>query len=1226
MENPQAQMPQGQPGQAPEQMQQGAPQGQPQQGGQDPQMQQIMQLVQQMMQQGAQPADAAAELLAKQVPPEMIMQVFVQMGMPEQDAQAAIEQAMQGGQQPQNPGEEQMEGQASNPQEEMAEQSAPAPDQGGQPSPAEEIQMRYGGGMPRRLRSYAPGGDTQELQAVMQKVQEMMSQGSDARQVMEQIQAAAQQGQISPETATSVMEQLSGMQQATDPQGSDVTMTDGSQDPQALDPNVPAPDSAMGMAKFGGNLKKLMSRAYGGPAIAPGTDSKTYAQDRTSMFVGAVKNSAYKSTLDDEFPSLVGNQKVYGGDIPKAFDGFDVTKYKTADEAELAAYRYKQGLSPEEQAKFDVTSTLKTWKEPEFKAEAGKQYELDATTGKLKVVEAKTTNYGQASDWRPSNEPGIQMTYVNSKGEKIGANQYNQQFGNQQQNLYGYGAVNPVGYQNPMGNTFWDNVNAGASPFARMMSGIGTNNMYDPRITGANLPGGMNANQFLGAIGPNGLVPGMAGKIGEQNWRVGEAEKFKEGSIWKGNRRKGVRYQIDWGDAAAMNPAAPAQGPQNNPNANANASTNPQVRLNTMTQTGGSGMGAMERMDDNLFDQSAGNPAATATGNPASTNKSVQTTTGGSGMGMMNDENLGFPSLNESTVNTANQSLVAPGATDVVNPASEVNQIDQSAANLNGYPQNNQGQAPVFNGQQPVMSATAQDQVQQAPGVVQNSNYATYGNPTNTGVPGEFTPAEDLLPAGTENTTVVQKPGATVVQTPVKKKTVFSKVKPVDNVVKTATQTEDERRKAWNEKTAVSNAEYAKAQEAAKAEADKKPILHSSADYQKRLDQMQKDNNGQWSDEMQKFVDLKAQAEKREKGVQPKKKAPLMGKNLNVQAYGGEPGDCPEGMAWSEEDQACVPIANTPESKPLDASIAVGENNQFTANYSGAVGPNGIATSNVGFGYNPNENTSLKGSYDANNQSVMLQGKKTWDVGNGQLGVSGGYTAPVGGMNRGNFNGNVYYDTQLGKGPNAVPVKLNFGIGQQAYGGNVDPAALENAIALINRAFGGRIPRAVDGINLGSEDVDGNKIPDYLQAENLPADPFSNNGTIEQSAGKKLDINWNQVGAAAGDMYMNGAGKVTNFMNKMHAINPERDKAKLSALNRPSNTYDTMKQGLYGQQGDFIPNDIGNQVLNPTDTYYNNQQQIFSYGGKVYAIGGDVDLSEDEYNELLTAGFKLSRV
>lgn len=1203
MENPQAQMPQGQPGQAPEQMQQGAPQGQPQQGGQDPQMQQIMQLVQQMMQQGAQPADAAAELLAKQVPPEMIMQVFVQMGMPEQDAQAAIEQAMQGGQQPQNPGEEQMEGQASNPQEEMVEQGAPAPDQGGQPSPAEEIQMRYGGGMPRRLRSYAAGGDNQEMQAVMQQVQEMMSQGADARQVMEQIQAAAQQGQISPETATSVMEQLSGMQQATDPQGSDAAMTDGSQDPQALDPNVPAPDSAMGMAKFGGNLKKLMSRAYGGPAVAPGTDSKTYAKDRTSMFVGAVKNSAYKSTLDDEFPSLGGNQRAYGGDIPKADLGADIKNAKTKDEAELAAYRYRQTLSPEEQAKFNIDETLKTWKEPEFKAEAGKQYELDPTTGKLKVVEAKTTNYGQASDWWPSNEPGIQMTYINSKGEKIGANQYNQQFGNQQQYTQGYGAVNPVGYQNPMGNTFWDNVNAGASPFARMMSGIGTNNMYDPRITGANLPGGMNANQFLGAIGPNGLVPGMAGKIGEQNWRVGEAEKFKEGSIWKGNRRKGVRYQIDWGDAAAMNPAAPA-GPQAGP---ANSIT----PINGVTQYAG-------YQDANGL-------------NPAPGGTTLQTDMYGNQTAIAppdwrtaNAQVPGTVSFNQpSAANVANQSLVAPGSTDVVNPASEVNQVDQNAIDVTA--QTETGVKGIQDGKlveqdyrENKYDRQANRQLgkddRQAGRQLRKDERAVADESINQGAAVDKNVTEEAKRAA------IIKEMDQGYRNPKTKDKFIPKADGDNNFDRKDFRSDKQYYKSLypnlnkNDIKLISKSfglgEDPYDMSGGTAEVDKSKVYESKQDIRNTRQEDRQANRAENKEARQELVS-------NVKGM-------LAGQRNK--AYGGEPGDCPEGMVWSEEDQACVPIANTPESKPLDASIAVGENNQFTANYSGAVGPNGIATSNVGFGYNPNENTSLKGSYDANNQSVMLQGKKTWDVGNGQLGVSGSYTTPVGGMNRGNFNGNVHYDTQLGKGANAVPVKLNFGIGQQAYGGNVDPAALENAIALINRAFGGRIPRADNGINLGSEDTDANNIPDYLQAENLPVDPFSNNGTIEQSAGKKLDINWNQVGAAAGDMYMNGAGKVTNFMNKMHAINPERDKAKLSALNRSSNTYDTMKQGLYGQQGDFIPNDIGNQVLNPTDTYYNNQRQIFAYGGKVYEIGGQVDLEDHEMEQLAMAGFKLSRV
>jgi len=1068
MENPQAQMPQGQPGQAPEQMQQGAPQGQPQQGGQDPQMQQIMQLVQQMMQQGAQPADAAAELLAKQVPPEMIMQVFVQMGMPEQDAQAAIEQAMQGGQQPQNPGEEQMEGQASNPQEEMAEQGAPAPDQGGQPSPAEEIQMRYGGGMPRRLRSYAAGGDNQELQAVMQKVQEMMSQGSDARQVMEQIQAAAQQGQISPETATSVMEQLSGMQQATDPQGSDVAMTEGSQDPQALDPNVPAPDSAMGMAKFGGNLKKLMSRAYGGPAVAPGTDSKTYAKDRTSMFVGAVKNSAYKSTLDDEFPSLGGNQMAYGGDLPKAANGIimkdgkltiDPTQFKS--EAEYKAAALDWNMDPNNANNQVTGDLLKTnsWKEPEFKAEAGKQYELDATTGKLKAVEAKTINYGQASDWRPSNEPGIQMTYVNSKGEKIGANQYNQQFGNQQQYMQGYGAINPVAYQNPMGNTFWDNVNAGASPFARMMSGIGTNNMYDPRITGANLPGGMNANQFLGAVGANGLVPGMAGNVAGQNWRVGEAEKFKEGSIWKGNRRKGVRYQIDWGDAAAMNPATQTQ--------NQSASV-PQIGTANRPSTPYPG----------YVDENGVNPAPAGTemttdanGNQIaiSPDEAARRRNAWQNTGTQPASTVSFSSANQpSAAVVANQSLVAPGSTDVVNPASEVNQIDQNAIDVTK--QTETGVKGIQDGKLVEQDYRRDKYDRQADRQLRRDEGTAAAEVTDV-----TQPVDKNLTEEAKRTSIIKQMD-----------TAFRNPETKDRFMPSA----DENGNNFDRKD-----------------------FRSDKQYYKNL-----------------YPDIS------------KHDVKLISKSFNL---GEDPYDMAPGYPNLTGQQKVY------ESKQDIRDIRQEDRQANRA-----------------------ENKEARQELVSNVKGI--------------------------------FSGKRY-----------------------EYGGGVDPAALENAIALINRAFGGRIPRAEDGINLGSEDTDGNKIPDYLQFENLPANqpsPFGNNGTIEESAGKKLDINWNQVGAAAGDMYMNAAGKVTNFANKMNAMNPERDMAKMSALNRPSNTYDTMKQGLYDQAGNFIPNDIGNQVLNPTDTMYNNQRQIFAYGGRVYEIGGEVDLADDEMKQLAAAGFKLSRV
>ena len=522
--------------------------------------------------------------------------------------------------------------------------------------------------------------------------------------------------------------------------------------------------------------------------------------------------------------------------------------------------------------------------------------------------------------------------------------------------------------------------------------------MYDPRITGANLPGGMNANQFLGAIGPNGLVPGMAGNVAGQNWRVGEAEKFKEGSIWKGNRRKGVRYQIDWGDATAANPAAPA-GPENNP------------------LTGNQGT-------------------------PVLDSKGNQITSDGSNM-MWNSGNM--PTLDNpnpsSTTNqpsaavVANQSTVAPGYTDVVNPASEVNTVDQNAnagAGSSGF------------------MPTVQ---------------------TETGV------------KGIEDGKLVEK-------------------------------------------------EYRR-------------------------------------DKYDRQADRQLRRTERDAANQPP--AP----DLTV------------------SDQA-------PKGSP-DPSITMGNQGNPVA----GVTPNSVLN------YNPGEKPWENAPTPPPSAREIRQDKRAIKKENRQ--------AARAMRNMANDNADQ----------SQMPEVMQQAFQQQAYGGNVDPVALENAVALINRAFGGRIPRADNGLNLGSEDTDKNKIPDYLQAENLPANqpnPFNKSGTIEDSAGKKLDINWNQVGAAAGDMYANAAGKVTNFMTKMNAMNPERDMAKLSALNRPSDTYDTMKQGLYDQAGNFIPNDIGNQVLNPTDINFNNQRQIFSYGGRVYEIGGEVDLDDNELAELAAAGFKLSRV
>ena len=820
MENPQAQM-QGQ--------------GQPQQQKQDQQMQQLMQAVQQMVQQGMQPVDIAAQLL-QQVPPEAIMQVFVEMGIPQEEAQASIEQAMQGaqGQQPQVPGEEQIEGAASNPQEEAVE-GAPLP---------ENEEMAYGGGLPKRLVRRAEGGGNpeQEMQTVMSQVQEMMQGGADARQVMEQIQAAAQQGQISPEVAQAVMEQLSGQMQATDPQD-----PNAGANPQQVDPNMASPDSQM-MA-FGGNLKKLMTKALGGDAIPPSIDSKNYAQDRASMITNAIKNNTFKSTLDSDFPSLAGNQMAYGGDIPKAAEGFDLSKYKTADEAELAAYRHRQTLSPEEQAKFNVSETVKGWKEPEFKFEAGKRYELDPSTGKPKEVQTTT-----------------QQQYVSS-----------------------------VGYPNPFGGGAYNNLYQGASPFARLMANSSVYGM--PRVRGNNLPGGMDATAFMMQTAGQNLAPGMAGKANGQDYRVTGVEDIKGGLF--GRKKVGVRYNIDWGNPASV-ANAPA-GPQNAPS-----------------------------LSGPLVPPAASNRPATITLPPSG-----------------NSIPMGQNNIN------ANAAL-APGMENPITTSNGSNMMWDSG------------------------------------------NMPTLQNPNNG--------AQPQQPAAPANTEV-------------------QGVTPVNNI-------------SWD--------------------SGNMPTL-------------QNPNNG-------------AQPQ------QPVQSAPVV---------------YDEPRYASKED--LMNILNNP----------------------------------------------------------------------------------------------------------APPYR--------EYGGGIDSQALNNAVNLINRAFGGMIPYAANGMDLGSQDANGNGIPDYLEAANLPAQQQSS--SVDITGKRKINVDWN----AASDLGYQAGSQLVNIMQGANAMNPQRDIARMSALNTQPTEYSDMKQGLYDQAGNFIPNDIGNQVLNPTDTYYSQNRQVFAFGGKVYEIGGDVELDDNELVALQQAGFKVQK-
>jgi SOS response regulatory protein OraA/RecX len=130
---------------------------------QDP-MIQIVSAVEQMMQQGMDSAQIASELLNQGLAPEDVMQVFVQIGMPEQEASMAIEQATGQG------------------QEAPMEQMYP------------EMMMQQGG-QPDQL---------------MQEVAQALQQGADPAQVM---QALVQQGVPQDQAQMMIEQVMSSMQQ-----------------------------------------------------------------------------------------------------------------------------------------------------------------------------------------------------------------------------------------------------------------------------------------------------------------------------------------------------------------------------------------------------------------------------------------------------------------------------------------------------------------------------------------------------------------------------------------------------------------------------------------------------------------------------------------------------------------------------------------------------------------------------------------------------------------------------------------------------------------------------------------------------------------------------------------------------------------------------------------------------------------------------------------------------
>jgi hypothetical protein len=166
---------------------------------QDP-MQQVMMMVQQMMEQGAAPEDVVMELLNNQVPPDVIVQVLTQMGMPQEQAVQIIQGVMS--------------------------QEQGMPEQGMDPS------MMQGQGMtPDMMPAMDPGmammqmGGASSDDSLIQEIMSALDQGASPEEVIEFL---IQQGMPEQEASQMVMGLVQRASSQTQP-----TMYKGGELPKA---------------------------------------------------------------------------------------------------------------------------------------------------------------------------------------------------------------------------------------------------------------------------------------------------------------------------------------------------------------------------------------------------------------------------------------------------------------------------------------------------------------------------------------------------------------------------------------------------------------------------------------------------------------------------------------------------------------------------------------------------------------------------------------------------------------------------------------------------------------------------------------------------------------------------------------------------------------------------------------------------------------------------------
>lgn len=156
----------------------------------------------------------------------------------------------------------------------------------------------------------------------------------------------------------------------------------------------------------------------------------------------------------------------------------------------------------------------------------------------------------------------------------------------------------------------------------------------------------------------------------------------------------------------------------------------------------------------------------------------------------------------------------------------------------------------------------------------------------------------------------------------------------------------------------------------------------------------------------------------------------------------------------------------------------------------------------------------------------------------------------------------------------------------------------------------------VYGGNMWMPKADGG-LQMYLKSLGLDkgSDDASGKGKVELKERFKLD--WDAATDTTKDAMDWVSSKFDNLDVQERMDNPDR----FSSVNQfaPQN-YEQMSRGLYGQQGEFIPNDQGpTTIFNPTDAEGTFYRQL-------YALGGNVTLdsfTEEELQILKDAGYNI---